>query len=249
MLPGGMMPVAQLVTMLRSSPASSAAGLLQAMPADRLPIVAAALKPADLVRIVPALRPEARRGLLQALEPDCLSAVIRGVPPQQAATLLPLVPAERLAPVVAGLSDGALAEVLGGLTPEQRQRVESVAAPGRERKVLGLRYGESVARALVRGNVHVAVYSDTMLVTKGRWRIAVAARLGDDGRVAVRDAEDTAYKVRADGALAVTDVAAAADVVQYTRETSDAGRPLETVVWVDERHDGHLMRALVSLFR
>ncbi|MFI5914866.1 magnesium transporter MgtE N-terminal domain-containing protein [Dactylosporangium sp. NPDC051541] len=249
MLPGGMMPVTQLVTMLRSSPPKSAAGLLMAMPAERLPIVAAAMRPADLVRIVPALKPEARRGLLQALEPAHLCAVFSGVPPREAAGLVPMLPTERLAPVVAGLSDGALAELLGGLAPDQRQRVESVADPRRERKVLGLRYGDAVSQALVRGNVHVAVYGDTVLVTKGRWRIAVAARHGDDGRVAVRDAEDTAYKVRADGALAVTDVAAAADVLQYTRETREAGRPLETVVWVDDRHDGHLMRALVSLLQ
>ncbi len=44
------MPVTQLVAMIRSSPPKGAAGLLMAMPADRLPLLAAQLRPADLAR-------------------------------------------------------------------------------------------------------------------------------------------------------------------------------------------------------
>ncbi|MFG2045038.1 magnesium transporter MgtE N-terminal domain-containing protein [Dactylosporangium sp. NPDC048998] len=249
MLPGGMMPVTQLIAMIRSSPPKSAAGLLMAMPAERLPVVTAAMRPADLVRLVPALKPEARRGFIQSLGPKHLFEVIRGMPLDEAAVLLPVVPTERLGPVVAGLSDGALAALLDGLPPDQRQRVESVADPRREQRVLGLAYGDAVARALARGNVQVVWQDDGLLVTKARWRIAVAARHGDDGRVAVRDAEDTAYKLRADGALAVTDVPATDDVLRYCKEARADGRPLETVTWVDDRHDGHLIRTLVSLFQ
>ncbi|WP_432992757.1 magnesium transporter MgtE N-terminal domain-containing protein [Dactylosporangium sp. CA-233914] len=249
MLPGGMMPVTQLVAMIRSSPPKSAAGLLMAMPAERLPVVTAAMRPADLVRIVPALRPEARRGLIRALGPEHLFEVIRGVPLDEAAGLVPMVPTDRLAPVVAGLSDSALAALLGGLPQDQRQRVESVADPRRERRVLGLAYEDSVSRALARGNLQVGRQDDVMVVTKGRWRIVVAARHDDDGRVAVLAAEDAAYTVRADGVLAVTDQPTAGEVLQYCQGARDAGRPLETATWVDERHDGHLIRTLVSLFR
>ncbi|WP_433062283.1 magnesium transporter MgtE N-terminal domain-containing protein [Dactylosporangium sp. CS-033363] len=244
------MPVTQVVAMIRSSSPKSAAGLLMAMPAERLPIVTAAMRPADLVRLVPALRPDARRGLIRALPETHLAEVISGVPPKEAAALLPMVPTERLVPVVAGLSDGALAELLGGLPPEQRQRVESVADPRREQRVLGLAYGDAVAAALERGNLTVQRGPDTLLmVTKGRWRIAVAARHGGDGREAVRDAENLAYQAKTNGALAVMDGFAAGDVVRYTRETRAAGRPLEIVTWVDERHDGHLLRAVVTLFQ
>jgi hypothetical protein len=249
MFPGGTMPVTQLIAMIRNSPPRSAAGLLMAMPAERLPAVAAALRPADLVRLIPALKPEARRGLIQALGPEQLFDVISGVPVDEAAVLVPMVPSERLGPIVAGLSDGALAALLGGLPPDQRQRVESVADPRRERQVRDLEYGDAVTRALVRGNFQVTRHNDSMLVTNARWRIAVAARHGDDGRVAVRDAEDTAYKLRTHGALAVSSVAAADDVLRYCRQSRADGRPLETVTWVDERHDGHLIRALVSLLR
>ncbi|WP_432840811.1 magnesium transporter MgtE N-terminal domain-containing protein [Dactylosporangium sp. CA-092794] len=249
MLPGGMMPVTQLIAMIRSSSPKSGAGLLMAMPADRLPIVTAAMRPADLIRLIPAIRPEARRSLIQALGPEHLFEVMRGIPLDAAAGLVPLIPTERLGPVVAGLSDSALAALLGGLTPDQRQRIESVADPRREQRVLAFAYGDAVSRALLRGNVKVTQQDDSMIVIKSRWRIAVAARRGDDGRVAVRDAEDTAYKLRTDGALAVTDVPAAGDVLQYCKEARADGRALETVTWVDDRHDGHLIRTLVSLFQ
>ncbi|MET7397479.1 hypothetical protein ABZS66_28725 [Dactylosporangium sp. NPDC005572] len=249
MLPGGMMPVTQLVAMIRSSPPKSAAGLLMAMPAERLPVVTAAMRPADVARLVPALRPESQRQLVHALGPDHLFEVIRTVPLEQATALLALVPPERLAPVVAGLSDSALAALLGSLPAAERQRIESVADPRREHRVLGLAYGDAIARALVRGNLEVTAERDTLLITKARWRVAVAARHGDDGRVAVRDAEDTAYRCRATGALAVTDVPAADDVLRYCREAREDGRPLSAVTWVDERHDGNLIRSVVSLFQ
>jgi hypothetical protein len=248
-----MLPVTQVVAMIRRSPPKSAAGLLMAMPAERLSIVAAAMHPADLVRLVPALKPDARRNLIRVLGPEHLFEVIRSAPLDDATVLVPMVPTERLGPVVAGLSDPALAALLGNLPPEQRQRVEDVTDPRRERPVLALEYRRLVARALARGNVEVSAPPEApegiTLVTGLRWRIAVAARQGDDGRIAVRDAEDGAYKLRTNGALAVTDLPAAADVLRYCREARTDGRPLDSVTWVDTRHDGHLMRTLVSLFQ
>ena len=38
------------------------------------------------------------------------------------------------------------------------------------------------------------------------------------------------------------------DVLRYCREARQQGRPIEAVAWFDDRHDGHLKRALVSLF-
>jgi hypothetical protein len=244
-----MTPVTQLVAMLRSSPPKAAAALLMNIPAERLPVVAAAMRPAEVVRLVPALKLEARRGLVQALEAKRLGEVFRGVSPDQAVALVPMVPSERLVGLVAELPDATLAYLLAGLPPGQRQRVEAVADPRRERRVLGLEYGDSVCRALVRGNLQVAQQDDCLLVTKDRWLIAVAARHGDDGRVAVRDAEDTAYRLRADGALAVIDEPAADDVVQYCRQARAEGRPLEAATWVGDQHDSGLIRVLVSLLR
>jgi Mg/Co/Ni transporter MgtE len=87
MLPGGTVPVAQLVAMIRNSQPRSAAGLLMALPAERLPVVTAALRPADLVRIVPALKPPARQRLVQALGDEQLLEVVRGAPIEQATPL------------------------------------------------------------------------------------------------------------------------------------------------------------------
>jgi hypothetical protein len=245
-----MTPVTQLIAMIRSSPPKSAVDLLMSMPAERLPVVTAAMRPADLVRLLPAFKPEARRTVVRTLDPKHLFDVIHAVPLDEAAALIPIVPTESLAPVVALLSDGALAALISGLAEDQQQRVESsFGDPLRERRVLALVYGDAVTRALIRGNVQVTRHDDSILVTKDRWRIAVAARHRDDGRLAVRDAEASAYNLRANGALAVTDVPAADDVMQYVNQARADGRPLETVTWVDARHNGELIRALVSLFR
>src|SRR5690242_1930655 len=99
MLPGGMMPVTQLVAMIRSSPPKGAAGLLMAMPADRLPLLAAQLRPADLARLVPALGASARRDLVAAVTDERLPALVA----PHAEALVPAVPTARLGAVVAAM--------------------------------------------------------------------------------------------------------------------------------------------------
>jgi hypothetical protein len=246
MLPGGMTPVTQLVAMIRSSPPKGAAGLLMAVPADRLPLLAAQLRPADLARLVPALSAAARRDLVAAVTDERLPGLVAA----HAVTLVPAVPTARLGAVVAAMPDTALAALLDALTPPDRQRVTSVTDPRRERGVRAMQYHSQVLTALGRANVRVAEVSPppagSWLVTGLRWRIVVAASFGDDGRSAVREAEDTAYRLRADGALAVIDGPAGADVLAYCRTSP---RPVDVVTWTDDRHDGHLTRALVRLFQ
>src|SRR5438552_646225 len=121
MLPGGMMPVTQLVALIRSSPPKGAAGLLTAIPADRLPVVVAAL--------------------------------------------------------------------LGRLPEHGQHAVFAVMGRRRGYAVRSQMYVNDVADALARANADVGVPDGTpneiLLVHKLGWRIAVAARYGDDGRVAV----------------------------------------------------------------
>lgn len=246
MLPGGMMPVTQLVAMIRSSPPKGAAGLLMSMPADRLPLLAAQLRPADLARLVPALGAPARRDLVAAVTDERLPALVAA----HAVALVPALPTARLGAVVAVMPDEALAALLDALPAEERRRVTSVTDPRRERGVRGLQYRTQLCDALGRANVRIAAAPElpagTWSVTGLRWRIAVAAGFGDDGSHAVRDAEDAAYRLRADGALAVIDGPAAAGVLAYCRSS---GRPVDVVTWADTRHDGHLTRALVGLFQ
>lgn len=240
------MPVTQLVAMIRSSPPKGAAGLLMAMPADRLPLVAAQLRTADLARLVPALGASARGDLVAAITDERLPGLVAA----HAEALVPAVPTARLGAVVATMPDEALAALLDALPADERRRVTSVTDPRRERGVRRLQYQTQLLQALGRANVRVdatpGVPAGCWLVTGLRWRIAVAAGFDDDGRCAVRDAEDVAYRLRADGALAAIDGPAAADVLAYCRAS---GRPVDVVTWADVRHDGHLTRALVALFQ
>lgn len=240
------MPVTQLVAMIRSSPPKGAAGLLMAMPADRLPVLAAQLGPADLARLVPALAPAARRDLVAAVTDERLPALVAAHPE----ALVPAVPGARLGAVVAAWADETLAALLDGLPVEEQRRVAGATDPRRERGVRGLQYRQQLGQALGRANVRVDAAAGlppgSWLVTGLRWRIAVAAGFGDDGRYAVRDAEDAAYRLRADGALAVIDGPPGGEVLAYCRAS---GRPVDVVTWADTRHDGHLTRALVSLFQ
>src|SRR6266542_1904925 len=187
MLPGGMMPVTHLIAMIRSTPAQNAADLLKALPADRLPIVIAAMRPVDIARVLPAAPADFRDTLVAVLSANQLVELVRTAPTGRAVALLSRLP------------DGAP----GGI----------------------------------------------LLAQKLGWRIAVAPRYGDDGRVAVRAAEDAAYRLRASGALSVTSHQPAEDVVRYCRESQRQSRPIDAVAWTDIRHDSALKRTLVGLFQ
>ncbi|MDG4829417.1 hypothetical protein O7627_08880 [Solwaraspora sp. WMMD1047] len=242
----------QLVAMIKSTPPSSAAGLLTAMPADRLPLVVGALPPADVLRLLPALRPDTRAAVLAVLSIDQLAAMLRILPGDQAVSLLTELPAGRLPAVAGAVPDGLVPALLATLPPERRDGLLAAMDPRQARAALATGYQRDVFEALVRANAEVSVPPGTpdgiVLVQNLGWRIVVAARYGDDGSVAVRDAEDAAYRMRASGALSVTNGEPAAEVLRYCRDAQRAGRPLETAVWADARHDGQLKRTLVGLF-
>ena len=253
MLPGGMMPVTQLVALVRSTPPKGAAALLASIPADRLPAVVAALRPADVARLLPAARSDIRGTLVDMLSPEQLAELLPAASADQAVVLLSALPPERLGLAVEDLSDQAVATLLGRLPVREQDAMFSVMGRRRGHAVRCQMYVDDVADALARANADVAVPdvapTGILLVHKLGWRIAVAARYGDDGRMAVRDAEEGAYRLRATGALAVTDHQPAEDVVRYCNESQRQGRPIDAVAWAHPDHDGPLKRTLVRLFQ
>lgn len=247
------MPVTQLVALIRNTPPQSAAGLLTAMPADRFPVVVAALSAADLARVLPATRPDTRDMLIAALSTSQLTDLVCVASIEQNAALLPRLPHDRLTDVVDGLTDPVVSDLYGGLPRDGRNALLAVLKPPRVHAVLARSYETDVARALVRDNAEVSVVLEPpdgiLLVQSLGWRIAVAARYADDGTTAVRHAEKAAYRLRANGALSVTNYQPAAEVVQYCRQSREEGRPVDAVAWTDAEDDGPLKRTLVGLFR
>ena len=253
MLPGGMMPVTQLVAMIRSTPPQSAAGLLTAMPADRIPVVVAAMRPADIARVLPATRAELRDAMIAALSTAQLAELLCTVSTGQVATLVPALPAGRLTEVVDAMPDPVVSDLIGKVPREAQDALLAVMHWRRAHAVLARTYEQGVAGALARGNANVTVVDSppcgTLLVQNLGWRIVVAARYGDDGRVAVHDAEEAAYRLRAHGALGVTDHEPTGDVVRYCRESQRQGRPVDAVAWIDAEDDNAVKRTLVGLFQ
>ncbi len=62
MLMGGMMPVTQLIVMIRSSPPANGVTLMKGMPPDRLPVVVKELNATDLARLLPVMPADYRPG-------------------------------------------------------------------------------------------------------------------------------------------------------------------------------------------
>jgi hypothetical protein len=248
-----MMPVTQLVALLRSSPPKGAAGLITAIPMDRLSAVVAAMRPADVGRLLPATRPDMRGSLVEMLSTDQLAELLRTAPSDQALVLVSALPPERLGTVIDELADEVVAHLLGRLPANGRHTVFDVMGRRREYVVRSQIYVNDVADALARANADVDVPNGApngiLVVQKMGWRIVVAARYGDDGRVAVRDAVEGAYRLRATGALAVSDHQPADDVVRYCQESQRQGRLVDAVMWAGSDHDSPLKRTLVRLFQ
>jgi MgtE-like protein len=248
-----MMPVTQLIAIMRSTPPESAVGLLTAMPADRFPVVVGAMGPADIARLLPVTPLDLRDALIDALPASQLTEVMRAVSTDQAVALLPTLRPERLRAVVDGLPDDSVSVLLATLPKDRQAALVDVMDPHRVYAVLSRTYEHNVAQALRRSNADVTVPDDApggilLVRTLGR-RIAVAARYGDDGRVAVRDAEDAAYWLRAGAALSVTNHQPREDVVRYCDDSQREGRPIAAVAWIDTWQDSALKRTLVRLFQ
>lgn len=251
MLPGGMMPITQLIAMVRSTSPRQAVGLLAAMPADRIPVAVAELTTTDLVRLLPAAGDDLRSRLIGLLSTDQLADLARAMPTAEAVAMLNRLPAEQVHAVADRLPQPTVAALLTAMPADRQTDLLSVMRPQQAHAAWAGTYQREVAEALARANAEVSIPANAppgiVLVQIFGWQITVAARCDDDGRVAVRDAEDAAYRMRANAALAVTDYQPATDVLDYCDEARRQGRPISAVSWVDDRHDGFLKRALVSL--
>ena len=253
MLMGGMMPVNQLVTMIRASPPANGVTLMKGMPADRLPVVVAELTPADLARLMPVMSADYRERIVGMLSEAQLAGVAGKLPQEAAVAVLRLLPEERLVALVDWLPGPVAAALYGSLPSAVQPDVLSKMDPRQAQAAVAPHYERAVADALARANTEVLIPhsgpAGILLVPLFGRRVAIAPRHGDDGRVAVRDAEEAAYHHRANAALAITDLPAADDVLDYCEQARREGRPLDTALWAGDRHDGALKKALVSLFR
>lgn len=215
--------------------------------------IPAAMSPSDIALLLPAAAPDFRGALIDALTMEQLLEVLRALQPNQAVTLLSILPDERLGVVAESLPDKLVAALLTSL-PESRQTALLEAMdPGKGFAALSRRYEQEVADSLVRANVEVTVPngapSGIVLVQGLGWRIVVAARYGDDGTIALPDAEGGAHRLGANGALSVTSLKPADGVIDHCRRTRLEGQAVDAMKWTDSQHDGILKRALVSLFQ
>lgn len=228
-------------------PAKKAADLLMTLPMEKQLPVAAALRPDELAAVLIPMLPDARQRILNALPAAELPVLIGRIPLDRAAELLPMVPPERLAPLVAALPDETLLDLLRRLPADARQNVWATTPPDRGRSIVSLAYERDVSAALRRNNADVAVPPGAprgiLVATIIGQHIAVATVVGDDGRAAVRDAKEAAYRLKTAGALAVIDQAPADDVAQHCRMSEW----VDVVSWSGAHDDHVLKRSVVSL--
>jgi hypothetical protein len=253
MLMGGMMPVTQLIVMIRSSPPANGVTLMKGMPPDRLPVVVKELTPADLARLLPVMQADYRSRVVGMLTEAQLIGVAAKLPPDAAVTVLRALPSERLLPLADRLPDAVATALYDTLPARVQPEVLSRMDPRQAQAAVAPHYERAVAEALARANAEVLIPhsgpAGILLIPLFGGRVAVAPRHGDDGRVAVRDAEEAAYHHRANAALAITDVPVADEVHAYCVQARREGRALDTALWGGDRHDGMLKKALVGLFR
>ncbi|GAB7046907.1 hypothetical protein JCM9534A_20330 [Catenuloplanes indicus JCM 9534] len=253
MLMGGMMPVNQLIVMIRNSPPANGVTLMKGMPPDRLPVVVKELTPADLARLLPAMAGDYRDRVVGMLSDAQLVGLAGKVPPESAAAALRTLPEDRLVAIVDRLPGPVSSALFGSLPSAVQPDVLSKLDPRQAQAAVAPHYERAVADALARANTEVMIPHSgpggVLLVPLFGRRVAIAARHGDDGRVAVRDAEEAAYHHRAHAALAITDLPAADDVLAYCSQARREGRALDTALWAGDRHDNSLKKALVGLFR
>lgn len=124
--------------------------------------------------------------------------------------------------------------------------------PASKLAALSRRYENDVAAALARANTEVTFPAGApagIVVVQGlSWRILVAARYGDDGTSAVKEAEDGAARMRTNGSLAIVNRTPADEAIRHCRQALAEGRAVAVTRWADTRDDGSLKRSLVSLF-
>jgi hypothetical protein len=252
MLLGGMMPIVQLIDIVRSVPPRDAANLLREMPQDRLVAVIEGIGPGGVARLLTGATGDFRATLVAALSESQLLDVLRALSESEATRLLTTLPEQRLHMVVGTMRDEGVARLLSVLPEGRQTEVLEAMDPGRRHAALSRKYEADVAEALRRANVEVSLPTKEppgILLAQGLgWLIAIAAGYGDDGTRSVPAAEAGALRMGANAALSITSLRPSDAVVDHCRGVRAQGRPLDAVIWTEERHDGQLKRTLVSLF-
>jgi hypothetical protein len=256
-LPGGMMPITQLVAMLRTTPPQHAAGVLLAMPMDRINAVLGAMKPVDVARLLIGTKPPQRNTVLGLLSIEQIIGVLRTLPVEHAATLLAGLPKDHIVAVIDGLPPKAVPVLLEAMPPEFRAALLGEMDPYQADGTLTTMYQRGVAQALGRTNVHITYpngdQDPTLLVQTFERLIVVSICYHDENGALsqreIRSAEDTATWLRAHGVLVVTNAPLTQEAIGYRSDARAMDRLVDVVTWIDNRHDGMLQRALVSLVR
>ncbi len=251
MLLGGMMPIAQLIEIVRHVPPRQAADLLRELPPDRLTAILAGLKPNEIARLVGVASGQFRDTVIEKLDDPRLLDVLDCQAEAAAAEVLVALPDERLCAIAVTLPDHALATLLPALADARLAMVLDAFDPVRRTAILSRRYSLDVADALVRANMRldpaIRESPEIMLAHGLGWRVVVAAGFHDDGSTAVNRAEDAAYRIGAHSALAVTEIRPSDAVLTYCALAREAGRSVAAVHLTGHGHDGPLKRTLVSL--
>ena len=250
------MPVTQLVAMLRGTAPQHAAGVLLAMPTDRVNAVLTAMQPADIARLLSGMKAGQRNTVLSMLTIEQIIGVLRTMPVEHAAGLLAGMPKERIVEVIDGLPPKAVPVLMEAMPPEFRAALLDEMDPYQADGTMSTMYQRGVAQALGRTNVQITYpngeQDPTLLVQTFERLIVVAICYHDDGALSqreIRTAEDTAAWMRANGTLVVTNAQLTQEAIGYRSEARSRERLVDVVTWLDPRHDGALQRALVSLVR
>ncbi|WP_164465870.1 magnesium transporter MgtE N-terminal domain-containing protein [Actinoplanes teichomyceticus] len=237
--------------MIRRTPPQSAISMLTGLPPERFVAVAAALGGADVARLMLAAKPDGRARLLEMFADRELIRATSAVTPEPAATMLAGLPVSRLRGLFGELPEPVRSALLTALPAERRDELLGELDNGQAQGARAALYERAVTAALRRANTEVTVPAGApagiMYVRAYHRLVAVAVCRGDDGRTGVPAAENAAYRLRAHGALCVTDQPIDPQVRRYCGGAREQGRPLDVVTWAGERHDGHLKRTLATL--
>ena len=252
MLPGGMAPITQLAAMIRHSPPPAAISMLAGLPAERLGALVAAMSPAELARLMLGGKPEGRARLLEMFGDREIVRATAAITAEQSAAVLAGLPTARLRGLMGELPDPVKSALLTVLNDKQRDELLGGLEVGQAQGLRTSLYEQAVVGAMRRTNAEVTVPpgapAGIMCLRAFGRLVAIAVRQGDDGRTGVPAAEDAAYRLRAHGALFVTDHPIDPQVRRYCGEAREQGRPLSAVTWADERDDGNFKRTLATLF-
>lgn len=256
MLPGWMMPIDELVTIVLSAPPTEAARLLVSLPPDRFEPVLQAMHVQDLAHVATAAKADDQAELMSRLPIGRIQDLVHALPPAYSAGLLATLPPRRLLTVMEGVSPAETSELLRVMPEEQRSTLLGSMDRHNAASLLASGYELDIAQALGRTNVTVTSLgegqTDALLVgIFGRY-ILVTIHFVDHGDLTAQDLQKAAARaqgMQVSAVLAVTNAPVGTDVREYVRDALRRGHLIDVVTWTDAGHDGMLQRTLVQLVR